>query len=288
MSKKYRSGKSGKKKIFSSRAVNIESRKPADKRPKPDPSASEEELKIKGRHEVLAALVNRSNHKLHKVYLQAGTKGKIVAEIKQLASTLNIKVEELENEKFMELFGSKSQGVGAIASAFIYRELEELIDTALKGSQVLVALNRLEDPRNLGAIVRSAEAMGAAGIVIGKHRCAGMTEWAIKTSQGAGSIFPIARVTNMADAIEVVKAKGVWATGLEGGVEKKYCAVVYNGPTLLVAGGEDAGLGNRVKKACDELVSIPLKGKTTSLNVSVSTAIVLCEIARQKEFFQNN
>jgi 23S rRNA (guanosine2251-2'-O)-methyltransferase len=285
MSKKYISGKSGKKKIFSSRAINIESRKPIDKRPKPDASAGEEELKIKGRHEVLAAMVNRSNHKLRRVYIQSGTRGKIVAEIKQLASTLNIKVEELDNEKFIDIFGSKSQGVGAIASAFIYRELEELIDIALEGGQVLIALNRLEDPRNLGAIVRTAEAIGAAGIVIGKHRCAGMTEWAIKTSQGAGSVFPVARVTNMADAIEAIKARGFWATGLEGGVEKKYCDVRYNGPTLLVAGGEDAGLGNRVKKACDELVAIPLKGETTSLNVSVSTAIVLCEIARQKEFF---
>ncbi|MGM0599030.1 MAG: 23S rRNA (guanosine(2251)-2'-O)-methyltransferase RlmB [Candidatus Rifleibacteriota bacterium] len=285
MSKKYRSGKPGKKKIFSSRAVKIESREPVDKRPRPDASACEEELKIKGRHEVLAAMVNRTNHKLHKVYIQSGAKGKIIDEIKKLASALNIKLEELENEKFIDLFGSKSQGVGAVASAFIYRELEEMIDLALEGSQVLVALNRLEDPRNLGAIVRTAEAIGAAGIIIGKHRCAGMTEWAIKTSQGAGSVFPVAKVTNMADAIEAIKARGFWATGLEGGVEKKYCDLRYNGPTLLVAGGEDAGLGNRVKKACDELVSIPLRGETTSLNVSVSTAIVLCEIARQKDFF---
>ncbi|MFZ5952073.1 MAG: 23S rRNA (guanosine(2251)-2'-O)-methyltransferase RlmB, partial [Candidatus Rifleibacteriota bacterium] len=117
-------------------------------------------------------------------------------------------------------------------------------------------------------------------------RSAGMTEWAVRTAQGAAAHLPVARVTNIADALVTLKDAGFWVVGLDGEAEKLFCEAVYKGPVVLVAGGEDAGLGDRVKKSCDELVSIPLRGHTSSLNVSVSTAVALFEICRQKQFFQ--
>jgi 23S rRNA (guanosine2251-2'-O)-methyltransferase len=249
-------------------------------------SETEENLIIKGRHEVLNALEAGQN--LEAVFISSGFKGGLAAKVRELASAAKIPVKEVPSEVFEKKFGDKSQGIAATAGAFAYTDFEELVEKALAGSQVLVALNQVEDPRNLGAIVRTVEASGCSGIVIPKHRSAGMTEWAIRTAQGAAAHLPVARVTNLADSIEKLKEKGFWIIGLDGAADKIFTEVVYSGPVLLVAGGEDVGLGERVKKCCDELVAIPLKGKTTSLNVSVSTAVVLYEICRQKDFFQNN
>jgi len=230
--------------------------------------------------------VNFARQRLETIFLSSGLKGPVVAKIHEMASSAGVPVKELNAEIFGKKFGDKSQGVAATAGAFTYCELEWLSERALAGSQVIVALNQVEDPRNLGAIVRTVEAAGCAGVIIAKHRSAGMTEWAVRTAQGAAAHLPVARVTNIADAIGKLKEEGFWVVGLDGAADKIFTAAVYNGPILLVAGGEDAGLGERVKKCCDELVAIPLCGKTSSLNVSVSTAVVLFEICRQKDFFQ--
>lgn len=240
-------------------------------------------LFIKGRHEVLNAL--ESKEKVEAVYISSSVKGPVPAKLRELASQAGIPVKELKPDLFERKFGEKSQGIAAIAGAFAYSDLGVLIDKALAGNQVLVALNQIEDARNLGAIVRTVEASGCSGVIIQKHRSVGMTEWAIRTAQGAAAHLPVARVTNLGDSIKLLKDKGFWVIGLDEDSAKKFTEVVYSGPIVLVAGGEDAGLGDRVRKSCDDLVSIPLRGKTTSLNVSVSTAVVLYEICRQKDFF---
>lgn len=240
-------------------------------------------LIIKGRHEVLNALEGKE--KIETVYISSSVKGPVPAKLRELASAAGVPVKELNAENFERKFGEKSQGIAAVAGAFAYSELNAIIDRALAGNQVLVALNQVEDARNLGAIVRTVEASGCSGVIIPKHRAAGMTEWAVRTAQGAAAHLPVARVTNLGDAIKTLQEKGFWVIGLDETAEKNFTEIVYNGPILLVAGGEDAGLGDRVKKSCDQLVSIPLRGKTTSLNVSVSTAVVLYEICRQKDFF---
>jgi 23S rRNA (guanosine2251-2'-O)-methyltransferase len=245
----------------------------------------DEKLIIKGRHEVISALSGAQ--KLEAVYLSQSLKPPIGGKIRQLAKDVGVTVKEINSEAFGKKFGDKSQGVAAIGGAFTYTELDRLITSALRGQQILVALNQVEDARNLGAIIRTVEAAGASGVIIPKHRAAGMTEWAVRTAQGAAAYLPVARVTNMADAINFCKKQGFWAVGLEAGVKKKYCDTVYKGPILLVAGGENIGLGERVKKSCDELVTLPLSGNTSSLNVSVSVAVGLFEICRQKNFFQN-
>jgi len=246
--------------------------------------AEDERLIIKGRHEVLQAL--EGGQTIDSVVISTAVKGPVGGQIRELASHRHIPVKELGPDLFERKFGAKSQGVAAIGGVFEYCELADLIDRLPQGRRILVALNHVEDPRNLGAIVRTVEASGCGGVIIPKHRAAGMTEWAIRTAQGAAAHLPVARVNNMGTALEQLKESGFWVVGLEGSAEKKYDELMYNSDVVLVAGGEDAGLGERIQRVCDDLVAIPLIGKTPSLNVSVSTAVVLYEILRQRRFFQ--
>ena len=145
-------------------------------------------------------------------------------------------------------------------------------------------MNHVEDPRNLGAIVRTAEIAGAVGIIIPKNRAAGMTEWAMRTAQGASAYLPVARVTNIGVAVERLREEGFWLYGVEEKGEIRYDEERYSPRIGLVIGGEDAGLGEKVKGMCDRRVRIPMFGKTASLNVSVSVGIVLYEVLRQRNF----
>lgn len=250
---------------------------------KNEDSEDGEPLYLKGRHEVVQAL--ESGQSIDTVYISSAVHGPVVGQIKELASRASIPVKEMSPDLFEKKFGEKTQGIAALAAAFEYSTLEELIERAEVGHQIIVALNQVEDARNLGAIVRTVEAMGCDGVIIPKHRSAGMTEWAIRTAQGAAAWLPVARVGNLGDALEELKQQGYWVAGLDGSGKKQLKDVNYNSKVVLVAGGEDAGLGERVKKACDDVVAIPLNGRTPSLNVSVSVAMALYEILRQKDFF---
>jgi 23S rRNA (guanosine2251-2'-O)-methyltransferase len=244
----------------------------------------DERLILKGRHEVVQAL--ESDQQIDSVVISTAVKGPVGSVVRDLASKKGIPVKEMNPDLFARKFGDKSQGIVAIGGSFAYCSLEEISAKACAGRGILVALNHVEDARNLGAIVRTVESSGCSGVLIPKHRSAGMTEWAIRTAQGAAAYLPVARVNNLGDALEKLKEDGFWVVGLDGDAPKRYDEVVYSGKIVLVAGGEDAGLGERVRKVCDDVVSIPLSGKTPSLNVSVSTAVALYEILRQKEFFK--
>ena len=264
--------------------VNKPAIKPANKSASKVSKVSFDGLVFKGRHEVLQAL--DSEQKLETVFLSSSIKGPIALKIKEAANRRNVPLKELAQDLFKKKFGEDSQGVLAVGGQYEYIPFEDLIEKSNEGAGVLVALNRVEDPRNLGAIIRTVEASGCDGIIIPKHRAAGINEWAIRTAQGAASILPVSRVTNLADSLESLKKEGYWVIGLDGAGEKTYSDVVYSGKIVLVAGGEDAGIGERIKKVADDVVNIPLNGKTTSLNVSVSTAIVLYEVLRQKSFLK--
>ncbi len=244
----------------------------------------DERLILKGRHEVVQAL--ESGQQIDSVVISTAVKGPVGSVVRDLASTRGIPVKEMNPDLFARKFGDKSQGIVAIGGSFAYCSLEEISVKACAGRGILVALNHVEDARNLGAIVRTVESSGCSGVLIPKHRSAGMTEWAIRTAQGAAAYLPVARVNNLGDALEKLKEDGFWVVGLDGDAPKRYDEVVYSGKIVLVAGGEDTGLGERVRKVCDDVVSIPLSGKTPSLNVSVSTAVALYEILRQKDFFK--
>jgi 23S rRNA (guanosine2251-2'-O)-methyltransferase len=177
--------------------------------------------------------------------------------------------------------GSRNhQGVVAWVGAARYASFDDVV-ARMGERRLAVLLDGVEDPHNLGAIVRTAECAGAAGVVIPERGAVGLTETVAKTSAGALEHIPVARVTNLVAAIEALKASGAWIVGLEADAPTAYTDYDFSGPTALVFGGEGKGLRRLVRDRCDVLVSIPLYGAISSLNVSVSVGVVLYEARRR-------
>jgi 23S rRNA (guanosine2251-2'-O)-methyltransferase len=196
---------------------------------------------------------------------------------------LGINVRFLERTELDKLAGNAAhQGVVAVTSAKQYNDLEDVINAKRGEYSLVVVLDGVEDPHNLGAILRTADAAGANGIVIPERRAASVTGTVTKVSAGASEHMPIAKVTNIARSIEDLKGHNVWTVGLDERGKQSYYEMDYNMDCALVLGGEGKGLHDLVKRKCDFLVSIPMLGKVPSLNVSVAAAVVLFEIVRQR------
>src|SRR5262249_26734021 len=161
-------------------------------------------------------------------------------------------------------------------------DLDQLLDDLEGRTPLLVVLDGVQDPRNLGAIVRSANAFGADGVVIAKDRAAPVTAAAVKASAGATELTPIARVTNLVRALETMKERGIWTVGAVGAAAPAPPAVDLRGPIALVLGAEARGLRPLVLRSCDHKVQIPMSGRLASLNVSVAAGILLYEARRQR------
>ena len=174
------------------------------------------------------------------------------------------------------------QGIVAVAAEHRYAGLEDLLARRRGGQAFLVVLDGVEDPHNLGAIIRTADGAGADGIVIPERRAVGVNATVAKTAAGAAEHLPVARVTNIARALEELKARNIWTVGLDERGTQPYDALDYRMDCAVVLGAEGAGLHDLVRKKCDFLVSIPMLGKAPSLNVSVAAAVVMYEIARQR------
>lgn len=174
------------------------------------------------------------------------------------------------------------QGVVAVTSGKQYADLDDVIAAKRGAYSLLVVLDGVEDPHNLGAILRTSEAAGADGVVIPERRAAGVTGTVAKASAGASAHLPIARVTNIARTLEDLKSRNIWTVGLDERGQQNYDAVDYKMDCAIVLGAEGKGLHDLVAKKCDFLVSIPMLGKVSSLNVSVSGGIVLYEVVRQR------
>jgi len=174
------------------------------------------------------------------------------------------------------------QGVVAVTSAKQYNELEDVIAAKRGKYSLIVVLDGVEDPHNFGAILRTADAAGANGVVIPERRAAAVTGTVTKASAGASEHLPIAKVTNISRTVEELKENNIWTVGLDERPTQTYDAIDYNMDCALVLGGEGKGLHDLVKRKCDFLVSIPMLGKVPSLNVSVAAAVVLYEIVRQR------
>ncbi len=174
------------------------------------------------------------------------------------------------------------QGVVAVTSAKQYNDLEDVIAAKRNQYSLVVVLDGVEDPHNLGAILRTADAAGANGVVIPERRAAAVTGTVTKASAGASEHLPIAKVTNVSRTVEELKENSIWTVGLDERADQTYDALDYNMDCALVLGGEGKGLHDLVKRKCDFLVSIPMLGKVPSLNVSVAAAVVLYEIVRQR------
>ena len=181
----------------------------------------------------------------------------------------------------------KHQGVVAIVAAQGAVSLDDLLDRLKTRADpswppLLVILDEVEDPHNLGAVIRTAEAAGAHGVIIPERRAAGLTPAVAKTSAGALSHLPVARVGNLGQAMARIKEAGIWVMGLEVHAKMSYWEADWKTPVALVAGAEGKGLRPLVKERCDQLISLPMRGRMDSLNVSVAVGIVLYEIIRQR------
>jgi 23S rRNA (guanosine2251-2'-O)-methyltransferase len=174
------------------------------------------------------------------------------------------------------------QGVVAVTSAKQYNDLDDVIAAKRGQYSLLVVLDGIEDPHNLGAILRTADAAGADGVVIPERRAVGVTPTVTKASAGASEHLPIAKVTNIARTVEELKDRNLWIVGLDERGTQTYESLDYNMDCAVVLGAEGKGVHELVRKKCDFLVSIPMLGKVASLNVSVAAAVVLYEIVRQR------
>ncbi len=186
--------------------------------------------------------------------------------------------------------GGNHQGVAAQIAPYEYQELEELIEQAKAASPqpVLIVADGIHDPHNLGAIIRTAEAIGAQGLIIPQRRAVGVTSTVMKVAAGALETFPVARVVNLNHALEDLKEAGFWIYGTSANAEQPLHQAKLSGAIALVVGNEGEGLSHLIERNCDVLVSIPLVGQTASLNVSVATGMTLYEIYRQREFKAGN
>jgi 23S rRNA (guanosine2251-2'-O)-methyltransferase len=179
------------------------------------------------------------------------------------------------------------QGVVATVTAKPYSELEDLIEKRRGKFAFIVVLDGIEDPHNLGAIIRTADAAGADGIVIPERRAAGVTATVAKASAGASEHLPIARVTNISRSIEELKSKNIWTVGLDERGTQRYDQLDYKMDCALVLGAEGHGLHDLVRRKCDFLVGIPMLGSVPSLNVSVAAGVVMYELLRQRRYQAN-
>lgn len=236
---------------------------------------------VYGINPVLEAL--RGGRKVKAVYLRSGRR-KRVDEIMREAGMLDVPVRDANASFFDGKFPKGHQGVAARTEKPEYMPLDEFLEIpAGKGEQAFfVLLDMIEDPRNLGAILRSSESAGVHGVVLQKHRAAGLGPAAVRASAGAAEFVPVAMVPNIKNALTVMKDEGILVVGAEGGDNPAPWDVDLSGPLALVIGSEGSGLRKTVSAMCDHVVSLPIKGKVGSLNASVAAGAIIYEILRQR------
>ncbi len=225
-----------------------------------------------------------SGRDIDKVYIQKGEREGSVKMLIGKASERRIPIVEVEKSK-LDLIsgGANHQGIVASVAEQNYATLDEIMEYAdsLGEKPFVVICDGVEDPHNLGAIIRSAECSGVHGVIIPKRRAVGLTSIVAKSSAGALEHMRVARVTNIAAALDELKERGFWIYAADMG-DKKYCDTDYSGSVAVVLGSEGFGISRLVRDKCDFIVSIPLYGKVNSMNVSCAAAVVLTEVARQR------
>ena len=227
---------------------------------------------------------------LEKIIIASGRGGSVVAEIIEIARQKKIPVEFRVRQRLDELAGRLDhQGVIGLRQAFVYADLEALIKNRSKSFNfdLILILDSIMDPHNLGSIIRTAHCLGANGIVIPTDRAAPVTAAVIKASAGSAEQLPVARVTNLSQTIDYLKNKGFWVFGAEAHSEKKLREMDFNCPVVLVLGGEAKGIRPLIKKKCDFLLTIPMAGSFDSFNVAVAAGIIQYEIFCQRSMKEN-
>ena len=238
--------------------------------------------KITGIHAVREAL--EAGRPLEHVLIAKGRQDSRVEEIVQLARRNGVPVRFEDRQQLDRSAGTRDhQGVLAVAAAGAAVSLEDIVAKAnSKQAGLIVLLDGVEDPHNLGAVIRTALAAGAHGVVIPERRAAGLTDTVARASAGALAHLPVAKVTNLVRAMEELKGLGYWLVGLDERADRNYSEVDYTTPTGIVLGSEGSGLHELTRKRCDFVVSLPTTGPVKSLNVSVAAGVVLFEAVRQR------
>lgn len=238
---------------------------------------------IEGRNSVLELL--ESGKDINKIFVTRGEKHGSINKILAIAKERKIIVVEKDKKQMDEMAQEENyQGIIAIVPPFEYVEIEDILNTAKERQEdpFVLILDGIEDPHNLGSIIRTAETAGVHGIIIPKRRAASVNSTVNKTSAGSVEHMKIARVTNISDTIEELKQAGLWICGTDINAEKYYYNQDLTGPLGIVIGNEGKGISEKVKKNCDFNVKIPMKGKVTSLNAAVSTGIIVYEAVKQR------
>ncbi len=241
------------------------------------------ESQIEGRNAVLELL--KSNREINKILIAKGERQGSINDIISLCKDKGVVFQEVERAKLDAVTQTNHhQGVIAYASPIEYKEISDILEIAKerKEEPFIVICDEIEDPHNLGALIRTAEIAGCHGLIIPKRRASQVTEVVSKVSCGATEHLAIARVGNINDAIDELKEAGVWVYGTDGSADKLYYEEDLKGPCAIVIGSEGRGMNKLTMKKCDVLLKIPMKGHITSLNASVSGGIVIFEVVRQR------
>lgn len=242
-----------------------------------------EEGYVEGRNPVIEAI--KSNREIDKILIAKGSEQGSIQKIIGMAKEKRIVIQYVEKAKLDAMSETKShQGVIALVTPYSYKTVDDIIRTAEDKNEdpFIIILDEIEDPHNLGAIIRTAECAGAHGVIIPKRRAVGLTPVVIKSSAGAVEYMNIAKVSNIASTIEELKERGVWIYGADMDGEQDYFNKDLSGPIAIVVGSEGKGIGRLVKEKCDFLVKIPMNGKISSLNASVAASVMMYEVLRQR------
>ena len=242
---------------------------------------------IEGRNPVLEAL--KSGREIEKIIIATGTKEGSINKIVGMARDKNIMIQNVDRSKLDSMSDTHAhQGVIAIAASYTYKTVEDILDFAKEKGEApfIIVLDEIEDPHNLGAIIRSAECAGAHGVIIPKRRSVGVTPVVAKTSAGAIEYLPVAKVTNISATIEMLKKENIWVYGADVEGENYYYEKDLRGPIALVIGNEGKGMSRIVKEKCDFLIKIPVLGNVSSLNASVAASILTYDVVRQRGLSQ--
>jgi 23S rRNA (guanosine2251-2'-O)-methyltransferase len=237
---------------------------------------------IAGKNPVIEAL--KSSRDINKILISEGSQRGQMQQVTKLAKEANVIVQFVPKKKLDQIYEGNHQGVVAQVAAYKYAELDDLFTAAEKKNEApfFLLLDEIEDPHNLGSIMRTADAAGAHGIIIPKRRAVGLTATVAKASTGAIEYIPVARVTNLSRTIEELKERGVWIAGTDASAKEDYRSIDGSLPLALVIGSEGKGMSRLIRDKCDFLLSLPMAGKVTSLNASVAASLLMYEVYRKR------
>ncbi|MCD9026337.1 23S rRNA (guanosine(2251)-2'-O)-methyltransferase RlmB [Cohnella sp. NL03-T5] len=243
-----------------------------------------EEEYLAGKHPVLEAM--KAGRSINKIFMSNQAQRHLVQPIMEEAKARGIVVQQVDKSKLDRLVPDiQHQGVVAQAAAVAYAEVDDLLARAAERGEapLIVLLDELEDPHNLGSVLRTADCTGVHGVIVPKRRSAGLTAIVAKTSAGAVEYVPVARVANLVQTMEKLKAAGLWIAGADAGAKEGFYDTNLTGPLAIVIGNEGQGLSRLVRERCDFILSLPMAGQINSLNASVAAGVILYEVVRQRQ-----